>query len=128
MSRLAVDTNAAVDYIRPDRAAPPPLSQAETIFLPLPVIGELFAGAFTSTRRDENLRAVEDLTSKSTVLLPTIDSARIYGQLRASAGGVIQTSKLNDLWIAALCIQHGLPLLTNDRGFDHIDGLDVLHW
>jgi predicted nucleic acid-binding protein len=37
-------------------------------------------------------------------------------------------SKLNDLWIAALCLQHDLPLLTNDHGFDHIAGLTVIHW
>lgn len=35
---------------------------------------------------------------------------------------------MNDLWIAALCLQHALPLLTNDRGFDTIDGLAVIHW
>ena len=39
-----------------------------------------------------------------------------------------RSSKVNDLWIAALCIQHNLPLLTHDRGFDHIAGLTVVHW
>ena len=128
MTWLAVDTSAAVDYIRPDRIPPPQLLEAEKIFLPLPVLGELYAGAFSSARRDENVRAIEDLIKNSTVLLPTIDSALRYGQLRAKAGVVVQTSKLNDLWIAALCIEHNLPLLTNDRGFDHIAGLSVIHW
>ena len=40
----------------------------------------------------------------------------------------IRASKMNDLWIAALCLQHTLPLLTNDRGFDSIEGLRVIHW
>jgi predicted nucleic acid-binding protein len=35
---------------------------------------------------------------------------------------------VNDLWIAALCIQHSLPLLTNDRGFNGIENLEVIHW
>jgi tRNA(fMet)-specific endonuclease VapC len=96
--------------------------------LPLPVVGELYAGAFISARRDENLHAIRELISNSTVLFPSLESARIYGQLRANVGGAIQTSKLNDLWIAALCIEHNLPLLTNDRGFDHITGLSVIHW
>jgi predicted nucleic acid-binding protein len=40
----------------------------------------------------------------------------------------LTASKINDLWIAALCIQHNLPLLTNDAGFDHISRLTVIHW
>ena len=128
MNQLAVDTSAAVDYLRPDRTPPPQLADAEKVFVPLPVIGELYAGAFSSARRDENLRAIEDLLRESTALLPDVDSARQYGQLRAHAGGVVKPSKLNDLWIAALCVQHDLPLLTNDGGFDGIPGLTVLHW
>lgn len=128
MTQLAVDTSAAVDYLRPDRVSPPPLVDAEEVFLPLAVLGELYAGAFSSARQDENLQAIKDFVNASIVLLPTIDSARIYGQLRAKMGGVVQKSKLNDLWIAALCLQHNLPLLTNDRGFDSIAGLSVLHW
>ena len=128
MSSLAVDTSAAVDYMRPDRNAPPQLALAETIFLPLQVLGELFAGAFSSTRRDENLRAIDELATKSTVLLPTIDTARFYGELRAREAAALSPSKLNDLWIAALCLQHDLPLLTNDHGFDSIAGLTVIHW
>src|SRR4051794_11481696 len=114
MTRLAVDTSAAVDYIRPDRTAPPPLVLAETVFLPLPVVGELFAGAYISTKRDENLQAIDDVMSKSTVLLPITETARIYGQLRAREAASLSLGKLNDLWIAALCIQHDLSLLTND--------------
>ena len=29
----------------------------------------------------------------------------------------------NDIWIAAICLQHGLTLLTLDRHFDRIEGL-----
>jgi predicted nucleic acid-binding protein len=34
----------------------------------------------------------------------------------------------HDTWIAALCLQHDLPLLTNDALFDQVRGLDVVHW
>jgi predicted nucleic acid-binding protein len=64
-------------------------------------------------------------------LVPGIETARIYGDIRAATfrkTDNLSASKKNDLWIAALCIQHDLPLLTNDGGFDHIDGLSVIHW
>ena len=34
----------------------------------------------------------------------------------------------NDLWIAALCRQHSLPLLSRDRHFDFVSGLRRLDW
>jgi predicted nucleic acid-binding protein len=34
----------------------------------------------------------------------------------------------NDLWIAALCRQHGLPLLSRDRHFDVVSGVQRLEW
>jgi predicted nucleic acid-binding protein len=64
-------------------------------------------------------------------LLPDLETARVYGKVRADASRAaisLTASKTNDLWIAALCIQHDLPLLTNDGGFDHIPGLNVIHW
>jgi tRNA(fMet)-specific endonuclease VapC len=34
----------------------------------------------------------------------------------------------NDLWIAALCRQHDLPLLSRDRHFDRVPGLRRIAW
>ena len=34
----------------------------------------------------------------------------------------------NDLWIAALCRQHDLPLLSRDRHFDAVSGIQRLDW
>lgn len=51
-----------------------------------------------------------------------------YGILRARYSANLSIAKVNDLWIAALCLQHNLPLLTNDRGFDAIAGLTIRHW
>jgi predicted nucleic acid-binding protein len=34
----------------------------------------------------------------------------------------------NDLWIAALARQHTLPLLSRDRHFDFVSGLERIGW
>jgi tRNA(fMet)-specific endonuclease VapC len=34
----------------------------------------------------------------------------------------------NDVWIAALCRQYSLPLLTRDRHFDSVSGIVRLDW
>ena len=93
-------------------------------------MGELLAGALVSERVAENTGRIEELLSGWRVLEPTLQTARIYARLRAGRRNLdqITQSKLNDFWIAALCVQHHLPLLTNDRGFDRIGELTVVHW
>jgi tRNA(fMet)-specific endonuclease VapC len=34
----------------------------------------------------------------------------------------------NDLWIAAICVEHDLPLATVDSHFDYVEGLHVYSW
>lgn len=34
----------------------------------------------------------------------------------------------NDVWIAALCRQHSLPLVSRDRHFDAVSGITRLDW
>jgi tRNA(fMet)-specific endonuclease VapC len=50
--------------------------------------------------------------------------AAINRELRR-AGKPIPT---NDLWIAALCRQYNLPLLSRDRHFDMVSGVQRLNW
>jgi tRNA(fMet)-specific endonuclease VapC len=126
--RLCVDTNAVADLLRETRIDPPPIRAATDIFLPLPVAGELYAGAYSSRRLDHNLGKVETLVAKWTTLTPDLETARIYGRLRGEVRSQLSTSRMNDLWIAALCIQHDLPLLTNDSGFTAVPGLTVINW
>ena len=129
IEQFAIDSSAAVDVLRAGTPAPQFLSD-HRVFLPLPVAGELFAGAFSTQRPELHLQLVETLIASCTVLASDHGTARIYGQLRAQLGTArpITHSKTNDLWIAALCLQHELPLLTNDRGFDRIAGLTVVHY
>lgn len=118
--RFAVDTSAVVDLMRTERPKPPPLlSEDVEVLLPLPVLAELYVGALSSLVSQEWTR-----------LLPDEETARTYAEIRVRTRNVtpISASKTNDLWIAALCLQHDLPLLTNDGGFDHITGLTVIHW
>lgn len=125
--RIAIDTSAAVDFLRPDRPNPP-LREIHQVLVPMPVVGELFAGAYISRRPDNNLTGIDQLLGLWSVLSPTVRCARVYGELRARIGVTIGASKRNDLWIAAICIDHDVPLLTNDRGFDNIPRLSVVHW
>jgi len=129
--RIAVDTNAIVEYLRLEREYPRQLDDAEEVFLPLTVVGELFYGAALSDRPEYHRGTIARIVKRWLPLVPDVETSRIYGDIRATASRALislRASKVNDFWIAALCIQHGLSLLTNDKGFDNIAGLTVLHW
>jgi tRNA(fMet)-specific endonuclease VapC len=85
----------------------------------------LCAGAELSKFPEKNLVAVAQFLAACEILLPDVDTARFYGRVRVAFRDVKGSSILNNLWIAALCLQHRLPLLTNDRDFDRIEGLTI---
>jgi tRNA(fMet)-specific endonuclease VapC len=131
IEKLAVDANAVIDYMRLDREYPAELDSAKTVFVPLTVIGELFYGASCSDRPEHHRAIIERVIKRWPPLIADLETSRFYGNIRAAASRnttSLTASKINDLWIAALCIQHKLPLLSNDGGFDQIPGLTVVHW
>lgn len=123
--KVALDTNAYSDFMRgvPERVRV--LRTAESIHVPLIVLGELRAGFAAGSREDENLDTLRQFLSspRVSVLLPdeatTGHYARVFVQLRKE-GVAIPT---NDLWIAALAVQHDLDLCSSDAHFDRVEGL-----
>lgn len=126
--KLAIDTNAYRAASDGQSKTVELLKHADTICLPFVVLGELRAGfaAGTAGRRNE-AKLIEFLSSpRARVLLAdeqtTLHYAALFAQLRRQ-GTPIPT---NDLWIAALLVQHDLPVLTADRHFDHLPQILVL--
>lgn len=126
--RIALDSNVVIGMFRSPGGEFPPQLVGRKLLLPLTVVGELFAGAYASAQRDRNLAATEAFIAQHTILSPDAETARIYGRLRAEyrAAQGLTVAKLNDLWIAAVCIQHDVPLLTSDRGFLTMPTLTVV--
>ncbi|HEX7830552.1 MAG TPA: PIN domain-containing protein [Thermoanaerobaculia bacterium] len=124
--RTALDSNSIIADLRDGDV--PTLPSGPDAIIPLPVLGELFAGAYSSKQRDANVTSIDKFIATRTVLAPDAATARDYGILRSRFVTKLSIAKVNDLWIAALCLQHNLPLLTNDRGFDSIAELTVIHW
>lgn len=118
--KVAVDTNRYVDFMRGDPEVVERVRRLSRIYVPFVVVAELRAGFLCGTRAERNERALTRFlaTSRVTVLWPDEQTshhyARLFRQLR-SQGTPIPT---NDLWSAALVVQHGLHLFTRDHHFD----------
>ena len=91
---------------------------------------EIFYGACRTGRRDELIRAFEEVVlSRLTVLPFDLESARIFGRLKASQETRGLPRSEPDLRIAAIALQHGLAIVTgNIRRFSDIPGLVVENW
>ena len=91
---------------------------------------EIFYGACRTARRDELIRAFEEFVlSRLTVLPFDLESAQVFGRLKASleARGLPRSEP--DLRIAAIALQHRLTIVTgNVRHFSDIPGLSVENW
>ena len=120
--RVALDTNRYTDLCRGQPEAVEPVVRAELVMVPFVVLAELRAGFQVGTRARENERVlIRFLNSpRVRVLLPddqtTHHYATLFAQLRRQ-GTPIPT---NDLWIAALVVQHDLVLLARDGHFGHL--------
>lgn len=120
--RLALDTNRYVDLCRGVRETVRLVTTSEAVFLPFVVLAELRAGFALGSRSAENERVLRRFLLKEgvRVLFPdeqtTHHYASAFRQLRRQ-GTPIPT---NDLWIAALVLQHDLALHARDRHFDQL--------
>jgi tRNA(fMet)-specific endonuclease VapC len=125
---LAVDSNAAVDYLRGKSTARQWLHAADALFLPVIVVGELRYGALHSQNPSLGLARVQAFADLCVVLDVTTSTAQRYGQLRQalSLGGAPIPEA--DLWIAAVCLEYGLPLLSDDAHFDRAPDLVRYDW
>ena len=91
---------------------------------------EIFFGAFRTGRRDELVRDFEELVlSRLTVLPFDLESARVFGRLKASMEVRGLPRSEPDLRIATIALQHRLTIVTgNVRHFSDIPGLAVENW
>ncbi len=118
--RIALDTNRYTDLARGDADTVRAVETADTVFLPLIVLGELRCGFAVGRHGAVNEGVLRQFLLRPgvEVLSPDQQTTQHYGavyrQLR-SQGTPIPT---NDMWIAALVLQHDLALLARDRHFD----------
>lgn len=126
--KLALDTNAYKALGEGNQLLAEEARTAETVGLPMIVLGELWFGFMNGTKLRQNAATLERFLATPRVHVLELDrqTTRVFGEIATilrQAGIAIQQ---NDIWIAALCKQHGFALATRDRGFQHVLGLEVI--
>lgn len=126
--RLALDTNRYSDLCRGNSRVVETIAVADEVWLPFIVLGELRAGFAVGTQGPHNEAVLRRFLLKPGVGVLYADEqtthhyATLYRQLRKH-GIPIPT---NDMWIAALVLQHSLTLYDRDAHFDTLPQLTRL--
>jgi tRNA(fMet)-specific endonuclease VapC len=125
---MILDTNGLSALAEGELRLEPILRKATQIAVPVIVLGEYRYGIQQSRERQRYERWLVEYLPKFRVLnvdeQTTTSYAAVRGELKR-AGTPIPS---NDVWIAALCRQHSLPVLSRDRHFDLVPGLRRIDW
>jgi tRNA(fMet)-specific endonuclease VapC len=125
---LILDTNALSAAADRDPVALEVVARAERLAVPVIVLGEYRLGIAQSRRRTEYENWLRDWIGTVTVLDINDDTSHHYAAIGLELKRSGKPIPANDLWIAALCREHSLPLLSHDRHFDVVKGLKRIDW
>ena len=126
--RVALDTSRLTDLFQGDTALGEWLGACEEIWIPLVVLAEIKAGFYGGAQQHRNEVLLQKLLAKTTVgvLLPNRETAEHYARLFVQLKRAGTPIPDNDLWIAALALEHDLLLITRDQHFQYIPQLPLV--
>jgi tRNA(fMet)-specific endonuclease VapC len=125
---MILDTNGLSALAEGELRLEPILRQATQIAVPVIVLGEYRYGIQQSRERRRYERWLVEYLPKFRVLNVDEQTTTAYAAVRGELKRAGTPIPSNDVWIAALCRQHSLPVLSRDRHFDLVPGLRRIDW
>ncbi len=123
--RVALDTNRLTDLFQGDAELAARLGECDEVWIPLIVLAEIKAGFYGGSEQHRNEILLQSFLAKPTVgiLTPAPGTAEHYARLFVQLKRAGTPIPDNDLWIAALALEHDLPLMARDPYFDSVPQL-----
>lgn len=126
--KYLLDTNIVIAMFADEEKIQERRQNADKVFLPSPVVGELCYGARKSSRPIANLTRVNRLIQDFRVIPCNLETARWYGVIKDNLRRRGRLIPDNDIWIAAIAMQRGLILVTRDAHFNEVESLQTERW
>ena len=126
--RYLLDTSVIIELFATDQAVRQQVGIAEGVFVPAVAIGELYYGAYKSARTQENVAQIERFAALNVILPCDAETARWYGMVKDQLRKKGHPLPENDIWIAALALQHNLTIATRDLHFGAVESAQVAFW
>ncbi len=127
--KLVLDTNIYSDYAE---GLPPVVDflalHGAEIFLPAIVLGELSYGFMKGSRQQLNESKLQEVIKKLQIEIIDVNHnvARKYGIIYLSLVKKGAKIPINDVWIAACCMEVGGTFLTRDRHFRNVEQIETI--
>jgi len=125
---MILDTNALSAGAEGDPPVIAHLARADQLAIPVIVLGEYRYGIAQSRNRASYDSWLKGLLHDCLVLDINEPTTHHYAEITLELKRKGTPIPTNDIWIAALCRQHGLPLLSRDRHFDLVAGSKRIGW
>jgi len=127
--KLVLDTNIYSDYAE---GVPETVdfmaTHGEHLYIPSVVLGELQLGFMKGKRQRFNEKHLETFINRLKVEIIPVDAgvARKYAIVFLSLQRKGTKIPINDVWIAASCMEMGGTLLTRDKYFEVVDQIEAI--
>ena len=125
---MILDTNAISALAEQEKAIIGLVQAAPRVTVTIISLGEYAFGISQSRHRAELEAWLDALLLKVDVLLLEQKTLPFYAELRARLKVAGTPIPANDCWIAALAQQHRLPIVSQDRHFDSVKGIQRIDW
>lgn len=125
---MILDTNALSAAADDDPAVASILAGVEQVAIPVIVLGEYRHGIAESRNRAIYESWLTGLLRDCMVLDVNEPTTHCYAEITLELKRKGKPIPTNDIWIAALCRQHSLPLLSRDRHFDLVAKCKRIAW
>jgi tRNA(fMet)-specific endonuclease VapC len=125
---VILDTNALSAFVDGDTGLARVLARTPQPVLPVIVLGEFLYGIAGSRHRAAYAEWLQTHLRHFDVLPVTEATAAKYADVRQSLKRLGRPIPGNDAWIAALALQHNLPVVSRDEHFDVVPGVKRRSW
>src|ERR1700728_2995361 len=112
--KLALDTNTYCAFMDGKEEAVEKIRRADIIGVPVPVLAELRFGCLAGTKGKQNEVSLFKFLDSPRVQVLNCDdqTTHFYAQLKLQLKKQGTPIPINDVWIAALVIQHAMALFS----------------
>lgn len=125
---MILDTNGLSALADGESTLEPILREAAEVALPVIVLGEFRYGVRQSRDHQRYEQWLTESLGNFRILDVDSETATSYASIRIELKKAGTPIPSNDVWIAALCRQHSLFLLSRDRHFDLVVGIRRIDW
>ena len=125
---MILDTNALSAFVIGDSAVGDILRHQAHAAIPVIVLGEFRYGIAGSRHQATYEAWLHSQLSNFDILAVTDQTSVAYATLRVALRRAGRPIPANNAWIAALALQHRLPVLSRDQHFDAVPHLARTSW